>query len=301
MIAGAGGGYDVFSGLPLYFALKDRGANVYLASYSFSFAYYYRSIGRKLAPYLVQVDASSEGNEEYFPERYLSHWFKIQGKMEPIYCFEPCGVRPLTEAYRFLVNKHEIDRVILADGGSDSLLAGDEVGLGTPLEDMTSIAAVDQLDVGKKLLVSLGFGIDRHHGVCHADVLKTVADLTRTGGFLGAFSLLDTMPEVQRTRRAIEYVHSLMPKHQSVVCTSVLDAVAGHYGDHHSNPRTAGSVLFINPLMSMYWCFELTALARRIMYLEQMKETESPTEVRKIISEFRDKHDAIKEWTHLPI
>jgi hypothetical protein len=171
LIAGAGGGFDVFSGLPLYFALKDQGANVHLASYSFSFAYYYRTIGTILAPHLVRVEPSSEGNEEYFPERYLSHWFKIEGKTEPIYCFEPCGVRPLAEAYRYLVKKLDIDTIVLADGGSDSLLAGDEVGLGTPLEDMTSIAAVDLLDVPKKFLVSLGFGIDRHHGVCHADVL----------------------------------------------------------------------------------------------------------------------------------
>ena len=36
LIAGAGGGFDVFAGLPLYFALRDLGKNVHLANYSFT-------------------------------------------------------------------------------------------------------------------------------------------------------------------------------------------------------------------------------------------------------------------------
>ncbi len=39
-----------------------------------------------------------------------------------------------------------IDCVILVDGGTDSLMRGDEKQLGTPTEDMTSIAAVSMLD-----------------------------------------------------------------------------------------------------------------------------------------------------------
>jgi hypothetical protein len=37
LIAGAGGGFDVFSGLPLFFALRDAGKAVFLANLSFSF------------------------------------------------------------------------------------------------------------------------------------------------------------------------------------------------------------------------------------------------------------------------
>lgn len=36
LIAGAGGGFDVFSGLPLYFLLRESGREVYLANLSFS-------------------------------------------------------------------------------------------------------------------------------------------------------------------------------------------------------------------------------------------------------------------------
>ena len=36
LIAGAGGGFDVFSGLPIYFTLKDTGKTAHLANLSFS-------------------------------------------------------------------------------------------------------------------------------------------------------------------------------------------------------------------------------------------------------------------------
>ncbi|HLA43290.1 MAG TPA: hypothetical protein VJZ27_07640, partial [Aggregatilineales bacterium] len=36
LISGAGGGFDVFAGLPLYHALRERGKNVFLSNYSFS-------------------------------------------------------------------------------------------------------------------------------------------------------------------------------------------------------------------------------------------------------------------------
>ncbi len=47
-------------------------------------------------------------------------------------------------------------------------MRGDEPGLGTPEEDIASIAAVHQLALDAKLLVCLGFGVDTFHGVCHA-------------------------------------------------------------------------------------------------------------------------------------
>jgi hypothetical protein len=39
LLAGAGGGYDIFSGLPLYFGLRAAGKTVHLANLSFSKLY----------------------------------------------------------------------------------------------------------------------------------------------------------------------------------------------------------------------------------------------------------------------
>jgi len=131
---------------------------------------------------------------------YLSCWFREQGEEVPIYCFERSGiVVPLLASYRALVRDLGVDTVILVDGGTDSLMRGDEAGLGTPEEDMSSIAAVDDLEVERKYLVCLGFGVDSFHGVCHSHALEAVAELTQQGGFLGAFSLLGPLKSTNRT------------------------------------------------------------------------------------------------------
>src|SRR5271163_2310983 len=80
LLAGAGGGFDVFCGLPLYFALKDAGKVVFLANLSFTFLE--SATGRRLTPALLEVDADSTGPGyiNYFPEGYLCQWFRQQGQ-----------------------------------------------------------------------------------------------------------------------------------------------------------------------------------------------------------------------------
>jgi hypothetical protein len=74
------------------------------------------------------------------------------------------------------------------------LLRGDEQNLGTPEEDMTSLAAVASVDVPTRIVACVGFGIDTFHGVCHANWLENVAALMAEGGFLGAAALVERMP-----------------------------------------------------------------------------------------------------------
>jgi hypothetical protein len=300
LIAGAGGGFDVFCGLPLYFALRDAGKTVHLANLTFSNLH--GAAGRLITPALLEVTADSGGSDGYFPERYLAEWFRTQGENVPIYCLHRSGVRPLREAYQELTAYHGIDTVILVDGGTDSLMRGDEVGLGTPSEDMASIAAVDSLDLPRKILVCLGFGIDTFHGVCHAHVLEAVADLTAHGGFLGAFSLHQEAPAVQRYMEATRHVFAAMPHHVSIVSSSILSALEGRYGNHHATERTAGSRLWINPLMSLYWCCSLRAVAERVLYLRHIADTESFFEVSVAIADFRSQlpKASLRPWQQIP-
>lgn len=126
LIAGAGGGFDVFCGLPLYFGLRAAGKEVFLANLSFSVLT--PEAGRWLTPDVVEVTADSPGMDAYFPERYLSRWFREQGEEVPIYTFGKCGVAPLMQAYETLVDELEIDTLLLVDGGTDSLHRGGLVG-----------------------------------------------------------------------------------------------------------------------------------------------------------------------------
>ena len=191
LLAGAGGGYDVFAGLPLYFAMRARGARVHLANLSFSRVD--AVSGHRPAPTVVAVEPDSDGPSGYFPEKHLSAWLREQGEPPRVFAFEKSGVVQLRDAYEALVRELAVDAIVLVDGGTDSLLRGDEAGLGTPSEDMASIAAVDDVEVPTKLLASIGFGVDAFHGVCHAQVLETVAAIARHCGYLGSFSLLPQM------------------------------------------------------------------------------------------------------------
>lgn len=299
LLAGAGGGFDIFSGLPLYFGLRNLGKQVHLANLSFSPLF--MAAGRRLSPALMEVTADTQGGSRYFPEKYLAQWFVTQGEQVPIYCFERVGVQPLRLAYERLVDLLQIDAIILIDGGTDSLMRGDEPGLGTPEEDIASIAAVHQLRLDTKLLVCLGFGVDTFHGVCHAHFLEAVSDLSYHGGFLGTWSLTRDMPEVQRYREATETVLQAMPFHPSIVSTSILSAIAGLFGDVQMNARTAGSKLFINVLMTLYWCFQLDSVAQRLLYLDAILQTRTSRDLTYAIERFRDTLPVKKDWIDLPM
>lgn len=299
LLAGAGGGADLFTGLPLYFALRAAGKEVHLAS--LSFAAIFDSTARVLGPALVEVDASTETSARYFPEVHLARWFEAQGEPVSIHCIDRTGARPIAEAYRQIAGIARPDAVVLVDGGTDSLMRGDEAGLGTPEEDVASIAAVHALDVPLKHLVCIGFGIDAFHGVCHAHVLEAIAALARTGDYLGAWSLLAGTPEVERYRDAVQYVFGGPGRQPSVVNASIISALDGEFGDYHATERTHGSELFINPLMSLCWAFRLDAVARRNLYLDRIAGTETNFELRLEIERYRESLEKVRRWWPLPM
>src|SRR5438876_16798 len=101
LVAGAGGGFDIFTGLPLYFGLRALGKKVHLANLSFS--HLDAATGKRLHPAVLEVTADAQVTSSYFPEFHLARWFRQQGQEVPIYCFDRTGFQPLAEAYRAVV------------------------------------------------------------------------------------------------------------------------------------------------------------------------------------------------------
>ena len=285
LIAGAGGGFDVFAGLPLYFALRGLGRTAFLANLTFT--YMGGTDAEFVGPALWRVDHRSSGEKKYFPEKYLGEWLHANELPSEVYCFDKVGLTPLRAAYDELVGRLRVDTVILVDGGTDIIMRGDETSLGSPAEDITSLAAVARLDIPGKLVSCLGFGIDARHGVCHGQFLENVAALDQQGGYLGAHSLHLGAADVEAYRSAVEYVHGCMPERRSFVSDNVLSALEGQFGDFHRSSRTDTSQLFISPLMSMYWHFDLGAVARRCLYIDRLEGTHSIFDVQRRIDEFR--------------
>jgi len=271
LIAGMGGGFDVFCGLPIYFELEDLGYDVHLASFSFSdIVGLYE--GEQLTDTLVGVSTEIEGIFDYFPEYFLSEWFyDTRNDDVLIWSFEKTGARPLIKNYKTLVSHLDIDCIILVDGGVDSLMRGDEPEPGTMFEDTLSLLAVSDLPVKTKTLACLGLGVEYEVGYAH--LFENIAELNKANATLGTCSLIRQMPSYQQFRDATLYVFERQPIYPSVICSSVISAVDGHYGDFHLTKRTKDSRLRISPLMAQYWFFDLTKVARRNQVLSALRLT----------------------------
>jgi hypothetical protein len=287
LVAGAGGGFDVYAGLPLATALRAMGKEVHLANLSFS-NLDGLDIEDWLEPGLAAVTPDSRGGEGYFPERTLARWLAAQGLPAVVHAFPRTGVHPLRAAYTTLVKRYDVDAVVLVDGGTDILMQGDESGLGTPEEDVASLAAVAGVDGVDRLVVCLGFGIDSFHGVSHVDVLENLAALQREGGYLGALSIPPDSPEAAAYLDAVAHAQGATPLRPSIVNGQIAAAVRGEFGNVHVTTRTSGSELFVNPLMAVYFTVDLLSLARNVKYLDRLENTRTINEIAYAIEDYRE-------------
>lgn len=274
LIAGMGGGFDIFCGLPIYFELRRQGVNVHLANLTFSQLQWLKD-GTVLSEALAGVHSTSRSALLYFPELHLAHWFRETRQEDvTIWCFHTRGARPLRDAYRQLVDHLGIDGILLVDGGVDSLIRGDEPGMGTVLEDALSLAAIQDLDdISVRVLACLGMGAEQDIG--HAHVFENIAALASEQAYFGACSLTNRMESYRLYEEALEYVHAKRGQEPSIINASVVSAVRGGFGDYHLTEKTKGSRLWISPLMPIYWFFDLPTVARRNLFLPQIRHSES--------------------------
>ena len=288
LIAGAGGGFDVYAGLPLALSLMREGKQVYLANLSFS-ELHLLDLDAWWDENVAEVTPAVTGLNDYFPERALAVWLATNDLPSTVYAFPKVGVQPLRSAYQMFVTRLGVDAIVLVDGGTDILLRGDESGLGTPVEDMTSLAAVAGLDaVPVRLVACLGFGIDAYHGVNHVQVLENIAELDGAGAYLGAFSIPSRSPEADLYRSAVAHAQAVTPLRPSIVNGQISAALGAEHGDVRFTRRTQGSQLFVNPLMAMYFTFDLPGLAQHNLYLDRIDNTLGMQQVATRIEQFRE-------------
>ncbi len=284
LIAGCGGGFDVFSGVPIGLHLMAAGKEVVFAN--FSFTNLWLCGGERITPAAWRIDRES-AEVPYFPEKWLAEWLAARGQATPVYAFGKSGAQPLKVAYEYILDRHATDLILLIDGGTDSLIFGDEPGLGTVEEDAVSLVAACAAGGEKVMLAAIGFGIDHYHGVSHYAFLENVATLFRRGGFLGVFSLVPGTPEAQAFLDLVDYANKRQPRHQSIVCNSIASALRGEFGDYHATSRTAGSKLFINPLMTQYWTFDAPSIVSSMHYGSKLAATGRFEDVRAVIERER--------------
>jgi hypothetical protein len=285
LIAGAGGGFDIFVGLPLYLALRQLGKTVHLANFSFTEPGLARAVSDTdaLAPGILGVQGAVRVPLDYYPEGYLAQWLAEQGDPATVWMFERSGVLGLRRAYEALLARHPVDALLLVDGGVDSLMRGDEEGPGTLMEDTVSLAAVATLPLPFKGLACLGFGTEVEEALCHHHALENIAALAQQGAFWGTCSLLPQMSVFQQYAAACRYAFTQTPSaHKSHISTRIIPAVEGQFGDFRMYPADQTHPSLISPLMGMYWFFDAAAVMSSSELAPLLAQTQTWEDVRSV-------------------
>lgn len=299
MLCGCGGGFDFVHSLLLYPELRRLGKTVVIGSYSFGDP---RKIAGAVPVFTegeavaMRVSAESFADARYGPEVHVSSYLdKVYPRSAPhfVYAYyaRAFTVRALTRLYRGLIAEHAIDALVLVDGGSDSLMVGDEQGLGDPIEDAVSVATVAGLDTLRcRTLVVVGLGTDRFNHVSDAASLRAVAELTRAGGFLGAIGLEPASPGALFYRACLAHIYERQG-FRSVLAATIDSAIQGWFGSASVPPTLAGRVrpgeLFLWPLMAMLWGFEVEAVAKRSLIAGWIRDCDSVGECHAVLSRER--------------
>ena len=285
LLVGIGGGFDFVQGIPVYEKLFELGKNVIWANLSFT-----RLDSLSGYDKYVLVNSTTEDipNFNYFPEKYLCEWYeKTHKRSLSIYAFPRFGPKIIKNIVDMIIDKHQIDLIICVDGGTDSLMRGDEPELGTPEEDLSTLCALSFHENIEQLLITTVFGVDHYHGVQHYYFLKSVAELSKVNGFYGVESLLAESKEAKIYCDALNYIHDKMPLYKSIVASCLFEALNSTFGDTKLpvEPRDAES--FITPLTSMYWYFDAKKVVDRCLYKKDILDLSLYYEVIDAIKEFR--------------
>lgn len=288
MLCGCGGGFDFVHSVALIPELRRLGKQVVIGSYSFGAPEKIQGeapvVFDRGGAIAKRVSAASIADPRYGPEVHLCAFLDAR---EPetaphsIYAYyaRDFDVPSLEALYAQLVQEHSIDAIVLVDGGSDSLMAGDEEGLGDPIEDCVSITAVSALEgLDAKILISVGLGCDRFNHVSDAASLRAVAELTRAGGFLGAVALEPSSAAFRFYRDALDFIDERQP-FRSVLSGAVVSSAEGHFGAEHVPDRLRARVgagqAYLWPLMAILWAFDVDAVAARSLMSRWIRDQDT--------------------------
>jgi hypothetical protein len=290
MLCGCGGGFDFVHSLTLYPELRRLGKSVVIGSYSFGnpreITGDTETVFDDSGCTVKRVSAASTPRPHYGPEVHVCSFLDgCYPASSPhfIYAYyaRDFTVPVLTRLYTKFVDSHGIDAVILVDGGSDSLMVGDEEGLGDPIEDAVSVTTVASLNLKAAILISIGLGADRFNHVSDASSLRAIAELTKLNGFLGCVSLEPSSHSYSFYRRCLEHIYERQA-FRSVLAGAIAAAAEGRFG-HDSIPpllpdRVNEGDLYLWPLMAVLWAFDVKKVAERSLIADWIGECQTVAE-----------------------
>lgn len=215
LVLGVGGGYDIYTALPWYFSLSSEEQSLcILANYSFTEDLY------KYENYIVPIVPSTtrtEKNKDYFPEHDLAKFIN-----STVYAIRLIPAPLLITELRKFIDFHHIEHIYLFDGGTDSILYGDELLWGSPLEDSQTILACYKLGLPCRLFVS-AFNIDDCDSQAYLRHWKSSKNSNK----------ITLGPHLSGWDRYVHIVQTL--EYPSIIQESIIAAAQGHRGVYKNN------------------------------------------------------------------
>lgn len=283
VLAGCGGGCDVYGTALLLHHLRGVAQQVILINLTFTSEELLETYGQRVTPHLHRIEpgvyfspTTSEQQQEtnhdpyYFPEALFAN-----AVHQPVYALSRhATVRQIVRAYGQLHPSCPLLRAIsLTDGGCDVLLTGDETGLGTPAEDMLHLRAVADVPAQHKAIVSVGANVDCGHGVVPGELDQRLETLQNNTG--GGAVLFREFLSLDRDDAA--YYHRVVSKclpAWTVTHSLVKAAIEGHRGTYTENvdfEKSGRSIVPITDLTATLYGFHLKAVASQVRYLSSLK------------------------------
>jgi hypothetical protein len=284
LLVGVGGGFDVFTGLPFVYHWPDK--EFVLTNFS-----------SKISPDFLLRNSTDED----YPQGTLTGIPNVAANCT----LGLHGAKALSGAFKKIIERYEIDCILGVDGGVDSLSRGDEVDHGTVLEDSITLAALDGIDL-PKVLCCAGFGCETEENLNHYRVLENMAKLASYGSFYGSFSLTNNMSEFFLYLNTCEQAWE-NGKRKSHIQTKIISAVTGRFGGNNVysdvDARVAESTgrVFISPLSSIFWMYDLDIVIRENLLVPYLKKGTTFVDSKILLRQFMEEHKERRSHLVLPL
>ena len=290
MIGGCGGGYDIYTSIPIYLDLLKRGHNITMTNVTFTNIDVLQTYPQVMKGLWVVTAESAKMIKGFHPELSLSIALLKRGISQSIYCVSrSASMEDLCNIYDYIIKKHSIEAILVADGGYDSLLSGTEEELGTPVEDMMTLSSIHTMIQRYKLPAYVSsLGLHLEHEIRETDMFESITRLSAHGGLLDCIFLQKDQPHV---REYMNIVMECQPEN-TIINSQIVAALEGHYGNyyHPAIRHRVGSIpTNINYLTHTMHIFNLEHIVAQNKYIHLIKNGKSDKEVDEIIKDYRSK------------
>lgn len=186
ILAGCGGGCDIYGAMPLYYQFKDSAPEIIIVNLSFAHPGILREqiCAEEVVDGCFKINQGSQFDDrDYLPECLLAN--KLNHTVYAICNYDT--VQSILNSYLAITRDLNEYDFYLVDGGCDVLLSGNETALATYVEDMMHLKAVLQLQRAQNIYVcAIGLNVDCGHGVLEHELIKRLEDLQDNGTLISS-------------------------------------------------------------------------------------------------------------------